>query len=202
MAEAIAGFVLAWSGIKGDTLAVTLKSLLAGKNPPAAKEAPPTVGLSGGSGSSGSSSGGGAGGSTNSALANDALGDVGHAYAFGGSPGPAGTRPWDCSSACNWWIGHDAGIELPGGSWAKVTDNGNEHGPNTLSYLAWTGAKTIGHSSSAAQAGDLCVWQTHMGIAIGGGEMVSALNEELGTQKGEIDKDGPAGELLFIRRIG
>ena len=59
----------------------------------------------------------------------------------------------------------------------------------------------MGHSPGSAQAGDLCVWQTHMGIAVGGGQMVSALNERLGTRVTTISGGAPGGEVLFVRRI-
>lgn len=45
VAATTAGFVLLWSGIKGQTLKVTLSSLLRGQNPPKVPEAPPTVGV-------------------------------------------------------------------------------------------------------------------------------------------------------------
>lgn len=40
-----AGFVLFWSGLKNQTLTVTLRSLLRGQNPPASPEQPPTLGV-------------------------------------------------------------------------------------------------------------------------------------------------------------
>jgi cell wall-associated NlpC family hydrolase len=79
--------------------------------------------------------------------------------------------------------------------------NPSTHGPATGDYLLWSGAKTVSHNAKDAQAGDLCVWQTHMGIATGGGNMVSALNESLGTKATTISGGAPGGELLFVRRI-
>lgn len=93
-----------------------------------------------------------------------------------------------------------SGLPIPGGSWADATRNGTEHGPNTLSWLAWSGAETVGHHSSAAQPGDLAVWQTHMGIVTGPNEMVSAQNPADGTRQSSID-GFIRGEFLFIRRI-
>jgi Transglycosylase SLT domain len=45
VATATAGFVLLWSGIKGQTLQVTLSSLLKGQNPPKAAQAAPVLGV-------------------------------------------------------------------------------------------------------------------------------------------------------------
>jgi hypothetical protein len=143
--------------------------------------------------------GAGAGtGATGSALADFALADIGHAYKFSGACGPDGSRPWDCSSAAGWWIGHQAGYALPGGSWAKVTGNGSGHGPATGSYLLWGSA--IARADVAA--GDVLVYQTHMGIAISGTEMVSAEDPADGTRKNSIDgMTASLGEKLFCRRV-
>lgn len=55
VAEALAGFVVLWSGIKGASLQSTLTALLKGQNPATVAEQPPTAGVSSGSGSSGGS---------------------------------------------------------------------------------------------------------------------------------------------------
>jgi Lysozyme like domain len=58
-AEVLAGFVLAWSGIKGDTLQTTLTDLLKGVNPAKVTEATPTIGLASDSTTASSSTGSG-----------------------------------------------------------------------------------------------------------------------------------------------
>lgn len=136
-------------------------------------------------------------GSTSAIVAAALKYDGTHNYHYGGPP-PAGTV--DCSSWVTDVLGHDCGLPVPGGSWAKVTGNGTSHGPNTVSYLTWSGAETIGHHSSAARPGDLAVWQSHMGIVIGPNQMISAQDEKLGTGKSIIDGAIPF-EFLFIRRI-
>jgi len=50
IAYTLGGFVLAWSGIKGQTLKTTLTDLLKGQNPPAAQEAAPVLGVASGAG--------------------------------------------------------------------------------------------------------------------------------------------------------
>jgi hypothetical protein len=50
LAYTTAGFALAWSGIKGQTLKTTLTDLLKGQNPPAAQEAAPGLGIASGAG--------------------------------------------------------------------------------------------------------------------------------------------------------
>jgi cell wall-associated NlpC family hydrolase len=187
------GLVLLWSGLKNATIADTLKGFLSGNVPKGNPTGSIQIGIT--DNSTANSSGTPA--TTDSAIANDALKYKGHAYLFGGAPGPNGTNPWDCSSFANWVLGHDLNFVLPGS--LSPGYNGASHGPTTLSYLAWTGATTISNSASAAQAGDLCVWQTHMGIAIGGGQMISAENPQNGTRIDTIAGFIP-GEILFVRR--
>lgn len=195
VATTTAGFVLLWSGIKGATVGQTLRSLLKGDSPAKVTEAPPQVGVTGSGSTSATSA---AVTATSSSIANDALKYEGHAYLYGGAPGVNGSGPWDCSSFSNWVLGHDTGLTLPGDS--SPGYSGTSHGPTTLSYLAWSAAETVGHEASEAQAGDLCVWQTHMGIALGGSQMISALNPSLGTRVTAISDGAPPGELLFVRR--
>lgn len=197
VAYTLGGFVLVYSGWANRSITDTVKGFLSGKPPAANPSGPIRLGVN--DNSSGSGSGSGSVPATDSAIANDALKYVGHRYVYGGAPGPNGTSGWDCSSMVNWVLGHDLGMTLPGDS--SPGYNGESHGPTTLSYLAWSGAKTISNRSSAAQAGDLCVWQTHIGIAIGNGQMVSALNESLGTKVTTISGGAPGGELLFVRRV-
>lgn len=185
------GALLVWSGVRGFSILKAAQNITLGK-PAATGQAASLLATDTGTG--------GGGGGTSSGLANAALKYAGHAYVFGGAPGPDGKNPWDCSSFVSYVIGHDMGWPVPGGAWAAVTGNGASHGPATVSYLAWSGAETIGHNASVAQAGDLCVWQTHMGIAIGGGKMISARDPAEGTGIDSIAGDIP-GEVLFVRRI-
>jgi cell wall-associated NlpC family hydrolase len=184
------GLILVTSGMKNQTLAVTLRDLLKGQVPPLNSQQP-TIGVTSGGAAAAS-------GNTGSAIADDALRYVGHPYLYGGAPGANGQSPWDCSSFCSWVLGHDLNMVLPGAS--SPGYSGASHGPTTLSYLAWSGAQTVSNSASAAQAGDLCVWQTHMGIATGNGQMVSAENPQSGTKTDPIAGFIP-GEILFVRRI-
>jgi cell wall-associated NlpC family hydrolase len=113
---------------------------------------------------------------------------VGTPYVWGGyKPKPG----WDCSGFVNYVLGHHFGMSLPMGM--KYTGRG--HGPTAVMYKTWGKAKTV----SSAEAGDLCVWATHIGIALGSKTMVSALDQQLGTRVSGIA--GPGGEPLSIRRI-
>jgi NlpC/P60 family len=134
-----------------------------------------------------------------SQIAQDALKYVGHCYSYGGAPGTNGQGCWDCSSFCNWVIGHDLSLPIPG--YAPGAYNGSVHGPPTGSWIVWTGCSTVGDSASDADVGDLLVWETHMGIATGGGNMVSALNANLGTLQTTIADGAPTGEILVVRRM-
>ncbi len=129
------------------------------------------------------------------AIANDALTYKGHPYFYSGAPGADGKQPWDCSSFCNWVLGHDFQFALPGGLSGY---DGSQHGPSTLSYLIWGGANRI--SRGNIQAGDLCVWQTHMGIAINNTQMISAENPKNGTRVSNID-GFMRGEVLMPMRV-
>ena len=191
-----AGFVLLWSGIKGATVGQTLRSLLKGEPVATVPEAPPSIGVNDNASPSATST---PLTTTTSSIANDALKYQGHAYLYGGAPGTSGANPWDCSSFCNWVLGHDLGMTLPGSS--SPGYSGTSHGPTTLSYLAWSQAETVSHEASESEAGDLCVWQTHMGIALGGSQMISALDPSLGTRVTSISSGAPPGELLYVRRI-
>ena len=193
LAEISAGLVLCWSGIENQKVGASLQSLIRGKKlspTPDATTVDTNVGGSGG--------GGGTTGTvttTDSAIANDALKYGGAGYVWDGAPAD-GIGDWDCSSFCNWVIGHDLGLAIPG--YAPGTYTGAVHGPNTVSWLAWTGCVTVGREQ--AQAGDLAIWQTHMGIVLAENTMISAQDEALGTGQSIITGAIP-GELLFIRRL-
>jgi cell wall-associated NlpC family hydrolase len=201
VAYTLSGFVLLWSGVKNASIKDTLTAFLKGTVPAQGPAQDLTIGVTDSStGSNADSSGAASGASvSDNSIASDALKYVGHSYVYGGAPGTDGTSGWDCSSFCNWVLGHDLGMTLPGDT--SPGYSGTSHGPTTLSYLGWSNATTIGHSASLAEAGDLCVWQTHMGIATGGGNMVSALNEQLGTKETTIAGGAPGAEILFVRRI-
>jgi cell wall-associated NlpC family hydrolase len=185
--------ILVYSGITGKSPLTALKEIISGQSPSAAPTATPITDASYSSDStvSGSSY-------TASELSQDALQWQGHAYVYGGAPGPNGLNGWDCSSFMSYVIGHDGGLQIPGGSWSQVTDNGSEHGPTTVSYLVWSGAKTI--SAKSAQAGDLACWQTHIGMFINNTQIVSALNPSLGTAVSTANGT-VTGEILVVRRI-
>lgn len=181
------GALFLWSGIKGGSVTRSLRSLLSAKPHLDSTLANPISGT-GNIGASGSLSGG--------AIASDAMQYRGAGYVWGGAPA-RGIGNWDCSSFCNWVLGHDLGLAIPG--YAPGAYTGASHGPVTGEWLLWGGCTTISHSGRDAQPGDLCVWQTHMGIALGGGQMISAQTTQNGTQVSGID--GFIPEFLFVRRL-
>jgi cell wall-associated NlpC family hydrolase len=201
IAEGIAGFLLFWSGLRNQSITDVIREGLSGNatalqqdNPQAA----PSIGVTDNSSSTSSSTAqvAGTGAAGKPGIAADALSYVGRfPYTWGGAPAKGSS---DCSGFANWVIGHDQGLAIPGYAAGKYT--GSAHGPTTLSYLAWTGAATVGHSGSDAQAGDLAVWQTHMGICTGPNQMVSCQDPANGTRSSSIDGFIP-GELLYIRRL-
>ena len=179
-----------WSGLKGAGLSQTLRSVLSGHKPSGANVTPVT-------GNAIASATATPVTATSSSIANDALGYEGHAYRYGGAPGPDGSQPWDCSSFVNWVLGHDLGFTLPGSSAPGYS--GQSHGPTTLSYIGWSGAETVGHTAAAAQPGDLVVGVTHMGIATGGGNYISAHDVAERTSVKPISTF--PDPLFYVRRI-
>jgi len=186
-----------------------IKAVLQGKAIPPASPAPSaTASLdaavltaattpTAGGGSGGSGSGTVLTASTGSALADDALKYQGHCYSYGGAPGPDGTGCWDCSSFCSYVLGHDEGLNIPGGTWSEVTSNGTVHGPATTDYLLYGTAI----SEADVQAGDLIVYDTHMGIAISNTEMISAEDPDQGTATSTIaGMTSSLGETANYRR--
>src|ERR1035441_380696 len=109
------GGLITWSGIENNSIAVTLKSLLSGQTPTPGPGS--TISVTPPSSSGVATSGAGGSSATGSAIANDALKYVGHAYVYGGPSNVTGG--WDCSSFVSWVIGHDLGMTIPGGSWAR-----------------------------------------------------------------------------------
>lgn len=195
----LTGSVFTYAGIKGKSIPATFQLIIQGKDPRKARAADQiqgggVPGIPGGLGSLGSASG--------QAIAADALQYVGHPYCFGGaemapSMGcPAGE--WDCSSFCNWVIGHDMGLAIPG--MGAGTYRGLGHGPATSVWFAWPGCTTIGTDPAQAQPGDLAIWDIHhMGICLGPDQMVSAQNPADGTQVSAIT--GFTSGLFAIRRL-
>jgi cell wall-associated NlpC family hydrolase len=188
-----AGGVLVWAGIKGYSVPATVQSLITGKSPagqpvtapvPVAAEIAAAAAAASGSVTLGNPPVTGAGAS---GAAADAQRYIGQGYTFGG---PSSPGKWDCSSFANYVYGHDLGLMIPGGTWAKVTANGTQHGPATGSWITFG----TGVPAASAQPGDAVVWLTHMGIYIGGGQMVSALNHSLGTRQTTVAGGAPGGE--------
>jgi cell wall-associated NlpC family hydrolase len=158
------GAILLWSGVKGWNVTRTVGEILSGSAPKGTDE---NALISADSAASV--------GFTTSNVANYALQYQGHAYSYGGAPGKNGQSPWDCSSFVN-WVYSKTGHAIPGYSAGQY--DGSVHGPPTGAWLGW-----MTHiSQSQAQAGDLVVSATHMGIVLGPNQMVSALNSRLGTK--------------------
>jgi cell wall-associated NlpC family hydrolase len=179
-----------------------VKSALTGKPIPGqtGKEPSPTAVLTADvqalqpdSSSGSTSSGGTPTATTGSAISDDALKYVGKGYVWGGNASSPGD--WDCSSFVSYVLGHDLNQALPGGHWGDPGFPPHAHGPTTINYLVF------GSPVDTPAAGDLIVWQTHVGICTGGNSMVSALDPQLGTRQTTIDGGSPGGETPHYRRV-
>jgi len=192
------GGLLLWSGFTGRNWTKTLRAVIQGQDPtqlaqdqsiitsPAAYTSQSNVGVPAH----------GAASATGMAIAQQAQQYIGSGYVWGGAPG-SGSGNWDCSSFTNAVVGRDMGLAIP--LYKPGTYHGQSHGPTTGIWLVWSGAFTI-HRQDAAP-GDLAVWQTHMGIFVSNSQIVSALNQSLGTRQTTVSGAAPFGEKLFVRRL-
>lgn len=185
VAYCVVGGLVAYSGIKGASLADTAKAVLSGNLSLSDTE---TVAFGSSTASGGSADG--------TSIIADAQKYSGHKYVYGGPSNP--TSGWDCSSFVSYVLGHDLGLPIPGGSWASVTGNGADHGPTADEYLTWSGATTV--AASTVQPGDLLCWDTHVGFAVSATEMFSAYDTASGTV--QTSWTGPSGEgSPVVRRV-
>lgn len=127
----------------------------------------------------------------------------GQGYVYGGT----GARPgdWDCSNFASYVLGHDLGMELPGGMWGGPGMPPAVHGPVVMSYVNWSGAWPV--PAGQQTPGDLVCWPGlgsggHMGFVLGQDQMVSALNSQLGTLISPIRGWGPTNQFVFRRVKG
>jgi cell wall-associated NlpC family hydrolase len=186
------GSAFLYSAIKGKSILATTQSIIQGQSPKSVPVDAPITDITAADTVSGVSTS-----TSPNVIANTALEYVGHCYLYGGSPGSNGKGCWDCSSFANYVIGTRLNASIPG--FPNGSYKGTSHGPTTLSWLLF--GKSVPGGASAAQPGDLCVWETHMGIAVGGGNMISALNPSLGTKVTSIQGGAPTGEILSVRRL-
>jgi cell wall-associated NlpC family hydrolase len=180
------GSIFVWSGIKGWSLLGTAADLVTGKQPSQANINALT------SGDTTTFVG-----TSTSGLAGAALQYQGHAYQYGGAPGPDGSQPWDCSSFVNFIAGIKLKLPIPGYAAGKY--DGTFHGPPTGTWGIWTGIRHV--TRQEVQAGDIIVWVGHMGIALDNTQMISALNPEVRTTITPIEGHGN-GPILCYGRYG
>jgi cell wall-associated NlpC family hydrolase len=158
---ATAGGLLLFAGIKGVGIPDALRQVLATGTLPAGISPP-----------SGGTAAGGVLSSTGNAIADAHLRHVGAPYRWAGAD-PSG---WDCSGFPSYVLHHDLGYELP-----------SDYHTVCMQFLVWKGAVRI----AAAEPGALVVWPTHMGVAIDGTRMVSAVNPRRGTVVDTFAGAGP-----------
>ena len=159
VALAGAGGLLIYSGIRGVSIQDSLRSVMHTGTLPAP---PPVQSTATGGATAGAVGAGGTAFWQQFAAAAAAYaGKV--PYKWGGAT-PAG---WDCSGFPTYVLVHDLGRRnLPSLDHTVCTE-----------FMVWSGAQTI----SAPEPGALVLWTTHMGIALDGERMVSAVNPSRGT---------------------
>lgn len=179
------GGIVAYSGVRGISVSAAARNLLAGVSP----ESVPKIA----SGAVEWNTGVDSAHSSTSGIVATAMRYVGVMYNWAHANPTVG---WDCSGFCNWVLGHDLGMTLPGGI---KNFNGTWHGPPAAMWYVTTLATSIPRSE--IQPGDLCVWPTHMGIAVDSDHMINAYQTGHPTQVTGIDDMAPPGELLRVRRL-
>lgn len=193
------GVILLWSGIRGKKWSSVLRDVVSGKSPVAEATAYAIQTAPGAFDSAGSETAVPAHGTTGAlgaSIASDALQYQGAGYVWGGAPGN-GSGHWDCSSFVNAVIGRDLHLAIP--TFKPGAYHGQTHGPNTLVWLVWTGAFRIKRRDAAA--GDLAIWQTHMGIFTDNDHVIAAHDPRDGTTVTTLENAGPPGEILVVRRL-
>lgn len=190
VAYCVAGGLIAYSGIKGATIADTIGAVFSGNLAVSNTEKIQVNNSDTGSVTQGSPS----------RIVSDALSYVGGKYVFGGTPGtdPGHNDGTDCSGFVNMVIGRDLGLPIPGYPSGKY--DGSSHGPVTQVWLLWHGARTVPRSET--QPGDLACFLTHMGIFTDNGQhFVSALDTQSGVLVTTVEGGTPGGEKLYVRRL-
>jgi cell wall-associated NlpC family hydrolase len=198
LAGAGIGAIMLYAGFKGKKWTDVTHGLISGQSPADSQSIYPIVtspvAYTQGSYGYGGYAVGTGGTASGEAIAQDALKYQGATYVWAGTPG-SGEGHWDCSSFCNAVIGRDLGMAIPMYGAGKY--HGQAHGPNTVIWLVWPGAVRV----STPEPGDLVIWQTHMGICIGGGKMISALDTNAGTVVTTFKDGSPSGEIKMFKRL-
>lgn len=160
-----AGLVL-WSGIRGESIADTIKMVATGGFGSPGES---TVGATySGVGDTAAIALGGAialsssGVAQHPEIAADAARYLGVPYQIGAA-NPTGAKPRvDCSGLVTWVLHHDFGLTLP-----------NNNHTVTQQFIVWSaGSRVIPRAQCAA--GDLVCWSGHIGIATSNTEMINA----------------------------
>jgi cell wall-associated NlpC family hydrolase len=188
------GVLFLWSGVRGASLTGSLRDLVNG-NAPSTAGAFPIIGTPAdvaNAAGTGDTEGNAPESLAQDSISDRALGYVGTPYVWGGANAPHGA---DCSGLVNDIIGRDLHHAIPGYPSGKFSG----HGPVTGQWFTWSGCTTV--SLASAIPGDIVVWLSHMGIYVGGGDMVSALNPSKGTLRTTVSGVAPPGEPMRVRRL-
>jgi len=189
-----AGSVSVYAGYKGISIPAAFQAIVQGKSPATVPQTQgiidPPVSIP-----SAGSAGVGPGSATGQAIANDALRYQGAGYVYGGRADRPGN--WDCSSFVFYVLAHDLHMTVLGHKWGEGGVPPHGHGPAAAEY------RGAGAAASGIQAGDLLVWDSHIGIAISATQMVAARSQSSGTGVTNIaDTARYHGAQPTVRRVG
>jgi cell wall-associated NlpC family hydrolase len=173
------GGLFLYSAIQGKSILSATRKVVSGESPKAASTLPQQEQFAQ------YTAAGTLSATTDSAIANAALKYNGSPqYTWGGVPA---NGEWDCSSFVNMVCGMDLSLPIPG--YPAGSYNGQSHGPIVSMWALSPLLNTITSDGNLAEAGDIVCYlpDTHMGIAIGNGQMISAQDPELGVGVSTID---------------
>lgn len=193
LAIAGGGAVLLWSGVRGKQWSSVLRNIIGGKNPATTASTLAIIGTPASDVNNTNNVDGAPAGS----LAGNFQRYVGKVpYKWDGASPVTG---WDCSGSFNYVANHDTGIGIPG--FKPHTFTGSTHGPPTFTYQIWFRFHAQKIARPQVTTNDVCLWMTHMGVALDNTRYVSAFDTQSGTFETDIDTGGPGGETPSFWRL-
>ncbi|MES2211432.1 MAG: NlpC/P60 family protein [Chloroflexota bacterium] len=141
------GAFLLWTGVKNVGIVDGLRDITSGRVPTEGPQTPAVPTTSGGSSSVGANGFG-------AVIVAGARAQIGKPYKWA----KAGPDSFDCSGLVSYVLINNCGLKI--------------RRMYTAEFYVWSGATTVARSE--IQPGDLVCWPSHIGIAVGGDQMINA----------------------------